>query len=120
MIQWLRQRGESIKAQDWKKVDEINSEIEKAIKHDQVFLDKMQRPCSIFVTFETEEGYENALQLKTKMLGQDISIQPASEPSDIIWENRNISAASRFFKKIVVTIVIVLALAVSFMIIFVC
>ena len=101
-------------------MDEINTEIENGIKHDQVFLDKMQRPCSIFVTFETEEGYENALQLKTVMLGQEIIIQPASEPSDIIWENRNISAASRFLKKIVVTIVIIFALAVSFMIIFFC
>jgi hypothetical protein len=66
----------------------------------------MQRPCSVFATFETEEGYERATRyndLITKkeggieeddyshyetILGEHIHLEEASEPSDIIWENR--------------------------------
>jgi hypothetical protein len=52
----------------------------------------MQTPCSVFVTFETEEGVQRALAWNNvptcKFLGEDLDIQQASEPTDIIWENR--------------------------------
>ena len=59
-------------------------------------IDKMQRPCSVFITFETEEGYNRAVNynntIKMKdftkyktFLYDEIEIKPASEPSDIIW-----------------------------------
>jgi hypothetical protein len=31
------------------------------LKSDKKFLDKMQTPCSVFATFETEEGLQRAL-----------------------------------------------------------
>jgi len=100
VIKWLRERGTYIKNEDWAKVQKINEQIRQAIKWDDDFLNKMQTPCSIFATFETEEGYERALNYNKTIkmedfvryktiLGEEIEIDPASEPSDIIWENRN-------------------------------
>jgi len=43
----------------WDKVNEMNTLIDKEIK-DPTMLDKLQTPCSCFVTFETEEGYQRA------------------------------------------------------------
>lgn len=73
-----------------------------ALKNDRSLLDKLQTPCSIFATFQTEEGYQRALNYNIVLeenpeeyaryeyfLDQKIEIQPASEPTDIIWENRN-------------------------------
>ena len=45
---------------------------------------------------------------------------PASEPSDIIWENRHFSARQRRCKKVVAVLVIFLMLALSASIIFFC
>ena len=53
-------------------------------------------------------------------LEEEIEVQPASEPTDIIWENRNFTEDTRNFKRIVVSIIIVILLAVSFAIIFTC
>lgn len=61
VIQWLRARGTHIKNEDWARVDAVNLKINNAIKNDQELLDKLQRPCSVFATFESEEGYNRAL-----------------------------------------------------------
>ena len=86
------------------------------------------------MTFETEEGYKRALNYKDevdnnsdkygddikKWIGvHDIEIQPASEPSDIIWENRHFTPFDRKKKELVVYTIITLMLFVSFIIIFV-
>ena len=64
----------------------------------------MTTPCSVFMTFENEEGFNRCLNmadaidndrdLKDMKRWLDwfkIDIQPASEPTDIIWENRHFS-----------------------------
>jgi len=38
----------------------VNDEIATAIK-DQKFLDDLQTPCTVFVTFENYEGYKRAI-----------------------------------------------------------
>jgi hypothetical protein len=47
---------------------------------------------SLFVTFESEEGHARGTVYneypQEKCLGQVLDLQEASEPSDIIWENR--------------------------------
>jgi hypothetical protein len=53
-------------------------------------------------------------------LGEEIDIQPASEPSDIIWENRSFTERERNVKKFIVAIIILGLLAASFAVIFVC
>jgi len=51
-------------------------------------------------------------------LGEEIEIQPASEPTDIIWENRSFTERERNIKKGIVTLIIIGLLILSFAIIF--
>ena len=85
VIRWLRERGTAIKAENWKKLETVNAKIENSIKKDQKMLDKLQRPCSVFVTFETEEAYHRACEYNQTvelddyshyrtLLGQEVEI----------------------------------------------
>lgn len=40
-------------------------------------------------------------------------MKPASEPTDIIWEHRHFTKGQRFFKKLLVSIVIFVLLSIS-------
>lgn len=67
-------------------------------------LDETQRPVVCFITFETEKGkntadmYNSLVKLHPdegnechELLGEKLKLQEASEPTDIIWENRQIT-----------------------------
>ena len=98
MIKALRERGERIKSNDWKGIDKADKKINKL---KQIELEQLTTPCSVFMSFETEEGINRALQFD-ELVASDpsleglniwldkhrIEIQQASEPTDIIWENR--------------------------------
>ena len=86
------------------------------------------------MTFENEEGYQRAINYNditstdtrpivrglAKWLGdQEIEVQPASEPSDIIWENRHFTPAQRLTKTIFAWTIIGVLLFGSFCAIFV-
>lgn len=47
-------------------------------------------------------------------------MRSASEPTDIIWENRNYTEGQRNFKKGVTALIVLILLAISFTIIFLC
>lgn len=58
----LKERGEQIKAEKWKKVTKIEKEIDELkSKH----LGKLTRPISAFVTFESEEGFQRAVKFNS-------------------------------------------------------
>jgi hypothetical protein len=62
LIEWLKDRGYYVKNEKWTKAEAVVQKIEDAItSSDPKFLDKLQTPCSVFVTFETEEGLQRAL-----------------------------------------------------------
>ena len=81
---------------------------------------------------ETEEGHtraclydkymnnEKEYKHYSKFLGEDIEVQEASEPTDIIWENRSFTPQQRTIKRFVVYFVIVVMLCISAAIIFTC
>ena len=105
IINLLRKRGNAIKAEKYKELEKVNDELAKEIKN-QKTLDDCQRPCSAFVMFETEEGVtranylleyaeENKMKFMGDLLGEPFDIFKASEPSDIIWENRHFSKSKR-------------------------
>lgn len=48
-----------------------------------------------------------------KLLGQPFHIEPASEPTDIIWENRQFTKFTRTWKSVVSYFIILCLLAVS-------
>jgi len=120
-----------IRTEKWDKLDEINDKIDDALKHEEL-LNELQHPCSVFVTFESEEGLNRAIlindQIKKKilpksygkLLGHVIDIEPASEPSDIIWENRAFTTWTRMWKRYVSYFVILLLLCVSGTVIYYC
>jgi len=53
-------------------------------------------------------------------LGKDVEFQEASEPSDIIWENRHVEKSVRFKRRLLVKFIITIMLAISFSIIYYC
>lgn len=130
VINWLRERGEYIKVEDWQGLDRVNNQIRDALKNDSSLLDDLKRPVSAFITFETEEGHARGIMYDEvaeanekfaycrKFLGQDISIQGASEPTDIIWENRGYTPEERMGKRGIVGLIIFVLLAISFVVIF--
>ena len=59
LIKQLTLRGNDIKAEAWGKLEKRNDKILKMVQK-QEQLDKLQRPCSVFVTMMNEEGYERA------------------------------------------------------------
>ena len=97
-------------------------------------LDEITTPCSVFMTFESEEGVNRALDLHrqaTEFEGKahlekwlngehEIEIQPASEPTDIIWENRHITPRQRICRSIMASLVVWALLGLAFWAIFIC
>ena len=58
VIHLLRERGQCIKAEDWTGMEKVDEEINKMKK---VQLEDFTTPCSIFMSFELEEGINRAL-----------------------------------------------------------
>jgi len=100
------------------------NKIEEAITKDGKLLDKLQTPCSVFATFETEEGCQRALYynktVQMDFLGEELIIDEASEPTDIIWENRQYEPRDRFFKSLIVWVLVFFMLGVSAAVIYKC
>lgn len=129
IIHLLRARGAAIKAEKWDLQAKLEGEIN-SLKNEK--LETLTTPCSVFMTFENEEGitralkYDEAVEANPTELGQfatwfgdeKIEIQPASEPSDIIWENRHFTPRQRLLKEIVVFLILGVLLALSFWIVF--
>lgn len=132
LINLLKARGEAITADDFDKMRTIDKQINELKKTN---LANLTRPVSVFMTFENEEGVQRALQFEDREMKPDdstefkemyqwlgdqtIEIQQASEPSDIIWENRHFTPAQRFKKGIIVSFIIGLALLASFVVVFI-
>lgn len=129
IIRELTARGVAIKKENYRMLDHINKHVLSHLSHSQDFLDKLQTPCSVFLTCETEEGFNRALkynetvklkefeQYKT-LLYHEIKVKEASEPSDIIWENRHLKPIQRFYKRLIIYMIIFAMLCFSFKIIF--
>ena len=69
VIDWLRNRGYYIRTEQWVKLEKINQQIQDVLTtEDSTKLDKFQRPTSVFVTWQTEEGYNRALTYNDPVL----------------------------------------------------
>ena len=95
-------------------------------------LEELMTPCSVFMTFENEEGANRAMNFNEVVnsdpqyadlgiwLGKfDLMIEAASEPSDIIWENRHFTDRERVKKKLIVILLMTLLLFTSFCLIYI-
>ena len=85
----------------------------------------LQQINRAFITFESDEGYKRCLKayqsqefdqvLKSKT---SLVIQPAEDPSEIIWENFGYPTDRRLLRIAATTIALIIILAVSYLLIF--
>ena len=77
-------------------------------------------PTSAFITFETDDWKELSLRYKgddLTVLGRPMVFKDASEPTDIIWENRHFSRLDYIKREILAIVIITIVLFISFIII---
>lgn len=133
VINLLKERGEIIKNENWDEMEKIDAKIND-LKN--ACLEDLMTPCAVFMTFENEEGVNRAVNFNQTIetdadyedLGKwfdgeykhKIEIVKASEPSDIIWENRHITHGIRRQRMVIVVIKTIIMLILAFVLIFAC
>ena len=91
----------------------------------------LTRPISAFITFEEEDAYLLALEFqrefsitgalspsKDVLLNEGMYFEKATEPTNIIWENRYLTPRERFSRALKVSAMILVLILISFTIIF--
>jgi len=125
LINLLKERGSAIKALNFPKVKQIEESIN-TLKKDEY--DTFTRPISAFITFERREGIERALKYKPAnqrksreprgtYLEEPVVMTAATEPTNIIWENRQFTRKERAKQTLISVTFIILLLLISFTII---
>lgn len=77
---------------------------------------ELTRPTAAFVTFEDEDHKTLALNLnkkKKEFMGRPLVFAEASEPTDIIWENRHWTMAERFWREVRAAVIVFILIAAS-------
>lgn len=100
LIKLLRKRGSAIAEGNFFKLPEIDEQINELKETD---LQSLTKPVTAFITFETQDAFERACEFRaTKTWCGDIKtehefdgaplyFEAAPEPTNIIWENRQIT-----------------------------
>lgn len=133
IINQLKTRGNYIKAEQWNKLRQLNTEMCEQfldLSKKQELLDSVQRPVTCFITFENEEGKSRAEEYNDiteafdefehyrTLLGEPINIVQAPEPSDILWENRHYTPGMRAARTYAGCFILLLILFGSFIFIY--
>jgi len=129
LLKKLTERGKALKKEEWAKIDQVNQEITNMLQ-DDVNHCALKCPTICFVTLDNAEGpdvaehYNEVLKddddfehFKT-LLGDNLELKPACEPSDILWENKPVSNKKTGKKKFIIYGSIFLMLLASFVIMF--
>ena len=89
----MEQRANHLKAAKFEKAAEVEAQMTK-LKTDK--LEKFMRPNTFYVTFKYEDTLQKALAMKEfEFCKGKISLKRAKEPTNIIWENRDITKNER-------------------------
>ena len=125
LLKLLALRGKFVTMANLDKIKEIDEKIN-AMKNQKS--EELSRPVAAFITFESQEGYERACELKPKtnfkreiietkykFLGEPLCFWEAPEPTNIIWENRDKTFSQQAQRKGIVITVIFLLLLLAFM-----
>lgn len=124
LIQLLRARGGHIMFQRYDKMREVEAQISE-LKNEK--FNELVRPVDAFITFEEEDGHIVAqefepetdfwgkrLPAKKEFMDDDLFLVEATEPTNIIWENRHWTPADYAKRTLQVFAIIGFLLAVSF------
>lgn len=95
-------------------------------KIDELLLDyeKLTIPTSAFITFESDDHKLAALEaskvgnFEGLICNQEFKVDDASEPTDIIWENRHFTTTQYIKRQLCAFSVIAVLLCISFAVIF--
>lgn len=92
--------------------------------------DALTRPVCAFITFAEEEGYQTGLRFEEPedkekcknpiLLGEPLWFSDATEPTNIIWENRHFTLIQQIWRAFLVMSACGLLLLGSFVVIFMC
>lgn len=116
LINYLKIRGNFIALQKFDQAEATDSKINSLFSD----FESLTRPTACFITFEEEDAKIIALEMKggKELLGMPMKFVAASEPTDIIWENRIYTATDYFFRQLLAFTIIGLMLLASFAFIF--
>ena len=116
LILALRARGAKIAANDFNGMREADKKVQEVMTD----FESVTIPTAAFITFESDDSKEIALDNESndKLLGEEFRFKDASEPTDIIWENRIFTKKDYVFRQLFAYLVIAVLLFGSFMIIF--
>lgn len=119
LILALRTRGACIARNDFKAMKEADEKI-KAMLADDEKRDMLTTPTSAFITFESDDSKIYALHgIPDKtLLGMPFEVKNASEPTDIIWENRQLSTRDYLVRELTATTIVGVLLFLSFLVIY--
>lgn len=97
------------------------------MKNNESELDGLTKPVTAFITFETQEGYERACEMKGdykcngevtsnyEFDGHPLYFEEAPEPTNIIWEHRETTYKTQMIRTSVVCVIIVILLILAFL-----
>jgi len=81
----------------------------------------LTRPTTAFITFEEENAVDIALHSKDKIFifsDEPLQVKKASEPTDIIWENRYLKGSALLKREIIAYGAVLLILLAGFIFMF--
>ena len=107
MIRLLEKRGSAITSRNIKKKEKIEKEISDLTQNNSA---ELSTPTYVFVTFETQEGFERAKRCKIN----GISFIPAAEPTNVLWENYRFTKCQKITRKLLMLLFISLLILFSF------
>ena len=129
VLDMLREKGDYVKWQEWKKLNQLNKSlterVRKDIADDQELLSpddykpNLCDPLSAFVSMETEEAYNNLAKMPEIILGgEESAVEEALEPTNIIWENYDFDDSIRKTRFLMILGTIAFVLLLTFMVTF--
>ena len=120
----LRERGLHIRNGDGEKIIEVGKKMQECIKKD---FDYIKKPASAYITFKRVKGSQSAKKLLCKkdkdgnypqLFGDRIKCERADNPSDIHWENKEVTYGQLFVRNTIFSMVVLAVLCFTYVVMF--
>jgi len=112
MMSLLEKRANFLMAGKFEKANEVEDQMTE-LKNTKY--DELTTPKAFYCTFHQEYAYIKALFIVNFMFeGDDIKVKQATEPTDIVWENRHISSCGRKMRWVIAIILMTLCTFAAF------